>query len=134
MLLEKGINNVNIDLTLLEKTTISDPFYLFEFQNDLTGFKYYQVFTDISIPGVKRDRTNLFNIEVLDSGTAGPNQIVLGNVGLYNYIIYQQTSPTNIDPVNTSGVVERDLMRLVDDEVGIYIQHEVEVTYVAREQ
>lgn len=134
MLLEKGINNTNISLTLEEKTTIDDAYYLFQFQNDLTGVKYFQVFTDVSIVGVKRDRSNLFNIEVLNSGMAGANQIVLGNVGLYNYIIYEQVSPTNLDPDSASMIVEREMMRLIDDEVSIYVEHEVEVTYVAREQ
>jgi hypothetical protein len=134
MLLEKNAINENVDLTLVEKTTIDDPVYLFEFINNYTGVKYYQIFTDVSVPGVQRERSNLFNIEVVNSG-AGANQIVLGNVGLYKYNVYEQTSTTNLDPANTDGIVEEGWMRLIEDDgESIYVEYNPEITYVAHEQ
>ncbi len=133
MQLKKNFANTNIPLTLKEKTTIDNPVYLFEFRNDTTGKKYFQIFTDVSVPGAQRDRSNLFNIEVINTGI-GANKIILGNVGQYGYIIYQQTSTTNLDPDLAEGVVERGRMRLVDDEESIYIEHEIEIEYVAHEQ
>lgn len=133
MQLLKNANNLNVSLTLAEKTTIDPVFYLFEFENDYTKVKYYQVFTDVSVPGIKRERANLFNIEVTDNVT-GPNQISLGNTGLYNYIIYQQSNSSNLDPDNAEGIVERGRLRLIDDEAGVYVEHTPEVTYVAHEQ
>ncbi len=135
MLLTKASLNPNIDLTLLEKTTIDDPFYLFEFINDYTNQKFYQIFTDVSVVGVARDRTNLFNIEVVPAG-AGANQIVLGNIGIYKYNIYQQASNSNLDPALSGAIVQEGSMRLIDsdDDVGVYVEHEVEVTYKAHEQ
>lgn len=122
-------------LTLVEKTTISDPFYLFEFINDYTNQKFYQIFTDISVPGPARERTNLFNIEVVDSG-AGANQIVLGVIGLYKYNIYEQESSSNLDPDNSGKIVQEGPLRLIDsnDDISIYKQHEVEILYKAHEQ
>ena len=83
MILQKSTNNTNVPLTLYEKTTLSPVYYLFEFENDQTKVKYYQIFTDVSVAGSARKRSNLFNIEVVNSGS-GANKIVLGNTGLYH--------------------------------------------------
>lgn len=131
MILQKSTNNTNIALTLYEKTTLSPVYYLFEFQNDQTKVKYYQVFTDVSVAGSARERSNLFNIEVINSGS-GANKIILGNTGLYHYTIYEQSSSSNLDPTGLT-IVERGQMRLVDGETSQYITHEIEITYVAHE-
>lgn len=132
MLLQKLTTNT-VALTLEEKTTISSANYLFEFENNTTKVKYYQIFTDVSTAGLARERANEFEIEVVASG-AGANQIVLGNIGLYNYTIYQQASAVNLDPANAEGIVERKQMRLIDTETSIWVEHEIEITYVAHEQ
>lgn len=131
MILQKSTNNTNIALTLYEKTTLSPVYYLFEFQNDQTKVKYYQIFTDVSVAGSARERSNLFNIEVINSGS-GANKIILGNTGLYHYTIYEQSSSSNLDPTGLT-VVERGQMRLVDSETSQYIAHEIEITYVAHQ-
>lgn len=136
LLLQKETNNTNKILTLAEKTTLENPYYLFEFQNNTTRKKYYQIFTDVSVVGEARDRANKFNIEVINSGS-GANKIILGDVGLYNYTVYQQTSSTNLDPALVDGdpkVVERGQMRLIDSEATIYIEHEIEIEYITHEQ
>ena len=133
MQLRKATDNTNVALTLVEETTLSNPYYLFEFQNDTTLVKYFQIFTDVSVAGAARTRANLFNIEVVVSG-AGAEQIVLGNIGQYNYTIYEQTSSSNLDPDLVTGIVERGRMRLIDGEVSIYIEHTIDVTYIAHEQ
>jgi hypothetical protein len=132
MLLKKLENNI-VALTLEENTTISNANYLFEFQNNTTKQKYFQIFTDVSTAGAARERANRFNINVVASG-AGANEIVLGNVGLYNYTIYQQVSSVNLDPDLSGGVVERGQMRLIDNEDSIWVEHEIEITYIAHEQ
>lgn len=131
MILQKSTNNTNIALTLYEKTTLSPVYYLFEFQNDQTKVKYYQIFTDVSVAGSARERSNLFNIEVINSGS-GANKIILGNSGLYHYTIYEQSSSSNLDPTGLT-IVERGQMRLVDGETSQYVAHEIEITYVAHE-
>jgi len=134
MLLQRGQNNTNVPLTLVEKTTISSPYYLFEFQNDTTKVKYYQIFTDVSAAGEARDRSNLFDIEVITSGTALANQIKLGTLGQYNYTIYEQASSSNLDPALSGAVVQRGRAWLIDDEDSIYVSNVIEVNYFAHEQ
>jgi hypothetical protein len=131
VILQKATNNTNVALTLYEKTTLSPVYYLFEFQNDQTKVKYYQIFTDVSVAGSARERSNLFNIEVINSGS-GANKIILGNTGLYHYIIYEQSSSSNLDPTGLT-IVERGQMRLIDGEDSQYVAHEIEITYVAHE-
>jgi len=133
MVLYKSTNNTNIALTLYEKTTLTTPYYLFEFENNYTKVKYYQVFTDVSVDGAARQRANLFNIELVNSG-AGANQIVLGNVGLYNLVVYEQVSAVNLDPANATGIVQRTPVRVVGTEASIYTAHDTVITYVAHEQ
>lgn len=135
MLLTRGQNNTNVPLTLAEKTTLTGTFYyLFVFQNDYTKVKYYQIFTDVSTAGAARQRSNLFNIEVITSGSASANQILLGNIGLYTYTIYAQSSSSNLDPDSADEFVEQGVMRLIDSEDSIYVQYDFDVTYVAHEQ
>ena len=131
MILTKASVNSNVALSLYEKTTLSPVYYLFEFQNDQTKVKYYQIFTDVSVAGSARERSNLFNIEVINSGS-GANKIILGNTGLYHYAIYEQSSSSNLDPTGLT-IVERGQMRLIDGESSQYTAHEIEVTYVAHE-
>ncbi len=122
-----------VSLTLVEKTTLPNPYYLFEFQNIYTRKKYFQIFTDVSISGEARTRANEFNIEVVDSGS-GANKIILGDIGQYNYTIYEQVSDSNLNPANTTSIVERREMRLLDSEATIYVEHEIEIEYTTHEQ
>lgn len=131
MLLSKSSVNSNVALSLKEKTTLYPVYYLFEFQNDQTKVKYYQIFTDVSTVSYNQRIWNVFNIEVINSGS-GANKIILGNVGLYHYTVYEQSSSSNLDPTGLN-IVERGQMRLIDNEETQYIAHEIEVTYVAHE-
>lgn len=131
ILLTKSTNNTNVSLTLKEKTTLYPVYYLFEFENDQTKVKYYQIFTDVSTVTYNQRVWNVFNIEVVNSGS-GANKIILGNTGTYRYNIYEQSSSSNLDPTGLT-VVERGKMRLRDTESSQYIAHEITHTYVAHE-
>lgn len=131
MLLTKSSVNLNVALSLKEKTTLYPVCYLFEFQNDQTKVKYYQIFTDASTVTYNQRFWNIFNIEVVNSGS-GANKIILGNTGLYHYAIYQQSSSSNLDPTGLT-IVERGQMRLIDGETTQYIAHEITREYVAHE-
>ncbi len=127
--LQKGVVNPNIALTLTEKTTISNPTYLFEFISDQTKLKYYVISSDTS---VSKNRINIFSIE---EGVNDPTngKLILGNVGFYQYVIYAQSSTTNLDPDLADEIVERGKMKLIDDEASGFVQHEIEVTYRVHE-
>jgi hypothetical protein len=132
MKLKKSQLNQNVSLTLKEKTTITDPIYLFEFISDSTKQSNTCICQDVSTIGAARDRSNLFNIT---EGTDDRlnSSLILFNAGRYHYIIRQQTSATNLDTSLSGNIVERGIMLLADFETSQYIQHENIITYKVHE-
>jgi len=130
--LQKATTNDNVGLTLAEDTTITNPVYLFEWQNDQTKVKYYAICQDVSIAGPARDRSNLFDITL---GVDDPlnSSLILGNVGRYHYFIYEQTSTTNLDPALSDNTtpISRGTCNVFDDEVSQYNAHQITITYTA---
>lgn len=130
--LKKGEETQNVVLTLAEKTTISSPTYLFEFTSDLTKQSNTCICADQSTPGPARTRANLFNItEGVDDRLN--SSLVLFNAGRYHYTIREQESTTNLDPDLSGAIVERGIMILADFSTNQYIEHEINVTYIAHE-
>jgi hypothetical protein len=88
----KGQSNT-LTLTLTENSTLTNPIYLFQFNNQQTNVDYYFIANDTS---QYKERYNRF---VIASGTDTLNaEIELGNEGFYNYYVYE----TNL--ANTSGL------------------------------
>ena len=100
--------NEKVDLTLTEKTTISNPTYLFEFINNQGFGKVYCICADTSL---YPERYNRFTIVVKSSGAVplnGEINLTLGDE--YDYNIYAQTSTTNLNPALADEVVESGYM------------------------
>lgn len=100
--IEKNMAN-DIVLTLSEKATLVNPYWLFEFRNDLNQSYLYFTASDFS---QWKGRYNEFTLTETGSTavnlTAGTINLLLGK---YTYKIYEQNSPTNISP-SFSGVVK----------------------------
>ena len=126
--LKKATVNQNLTFTLTEKTTISNPTYLFCFQSD-------QTFTDYCVIATVQSNTQRANIFTIEEGVNDPlnGQIILGNVGFYSYTVYAQSSTTNLDPSLADEEVESGKMKLIDDENSQYIEHEPNATYIIHE-
>jgi hypothetical protein len=88
-------------LTLTEKTTISNPYYLFSFKHRLTAVEYNFLLTDISS---YKERYNEFAI------TEGAT--VTLDAGEYLYRIYAQTSSVNTNPELANELVEEGLVKV----------------------
>jgi hypothetical protein len=130
MKLIKGEINNNIALSLAEKTTITDAYYLFCFQSDQTKLKYYLIPTDLSTTE-QRKRFNKFTItEGIDNPLNG--SIILGLAGRYHYTIYEQDNDTNLDPAGLN-IVERGIMNLKGDLPTRYVAYDNNVTYTVYE-
>lgn len=89
ILINKGASNTVI-LTLSEKTTITNPYYLFVFTSDEKNTVKKLIPTDISI---NKLRYNEFVI-------VEPTNVSL-TAGTWKYEIYEQASSTN---TNTTGL------------------------------
>ena len=93
-----------IALTLTEKTTISNPKYLFEFENNQSHSKVYCISNDLS---TYKERYNEFNIVVKLSGENALNGEIKLNLGdEYTYRVYAQASSTNLNPSLATELVE----------------------------
>jgi len=88
-------------LTLTEKTTVSNPTYLFSLTHRLTNVAYNFILTDTSS---YVDRYNAFE---LTEGTT-----VTLDAGEYIYKIYAQTSPTNVNPDLANELVEEGMVKV----------------------
>ena len=99
LLLTKG-ETKNLYLTLTEKTTIANPYYLFSFTHRQTNKQYDFILTDIS---TYKERYNKFSIveKTYDFFE-----------GEYSYIIYAQISSTNINPSLANEIVETGLLKV----------------------
>ena len=99
----KNQSNVVV-LTLTEKTTLTNPNYLFSFVNGNTRDVVNFIATDVSSFVT---RYNEFNI--IETGSTFTN-LTGGTInlkpGMYSYTIYQQTSPTNLIISAATSVVE----------------------------
>jgi hypothetical protein len=132
MQLKKNQVNSDIVLTLKEKTTITDPVYLFGFESDQTKVSYYCICQDLATTAQKK-RYNLFDIT---EGINDPlnSKLILGLQGRYHFYIYEQaTGSTNLDPTGLT-IVERGIMTLKGDQVSNYKSYETDVTYKVYEQ
>ena len=98
-------NTVNtIVLTLAEKTTISNPYYLFEFVCDDTKEITYFTGLDIS---TNYSRYNEFLIELTNGSEDRLNSVLnMPLNGFYSYNVYSQVSATNLDINNITEIVE----------------------------
>jgi len=107
-------NNVNtVILTLTEKTTITSPFYLFEFVSNSTKQTVYFTGSDIS---TNKTRYNEFNIELTTGVSDLLNSVLnLDPNGFYSYSVYSQESPTNLDINNITELVETGKVYVVPE-------------------
>ena len=102
--------------TLNEQTTIVAPVhYLFQFEGLNSG--YSKVFMGVELSW-NLCRFNMINIELVDEIDEDlyDSKINLAG-GRYNYTVYQQNSPTNLDINLTEGVVEQGFVSVNIPEV-----------------
>ena len=91
-------------LTLTEKTTISNPTYLFSMKSRQTDTIKNFILSDTS---AYTDRFNSFEI------TEGDTDATTFDVGEHLYTVYAQEDPTNTNPNNADEVVETGIMKVI---------------------
>jgi len=105
----KNTINDKVIVTVTEKVTLVNPFFLFQFKKEETNDFYYCIAANTS---TEKQRYDKFSIE----DKANPNPLV-GEVnlpiGTYQYWIYEQSSSTNLDPTLTTSEVEQSLATVI---------------------
>lgn len=100
MLVIEKAESKNWYLTLTEKVTISNPYFLFSFTHLLTDQVVNVILTDIS---THKERYNQFAV------VEGTTFTLL--TGEYQYKVYAQTSSSNLDPDLSDELVEQGLLK-----------------------
>lgn len=129
IIINKGQTNEDLVFTLKENTTLSTPVYLFQFISPL-NVSYTCISTDLATTAQK-ERFNKFTIiEGVDDRENG--SLILGGQGVYELVIWEQSSTTNLDPDNATGRVEQTLCRVVgtSDSTTDYIEHTITTSYI----
>ena len=103
ILIIKGQSNT-FTLTLSEKCTLTVPYFLFIFQSYTTREKLAIVLTDISQYTARYNRFTLVE----------PTDLIL-IPGRWEYEVYEQDDDVNLDPALATGLVEKGVMKVVDE-------------------
>lgn len=120
--LTKNTTNEDLILYLTELTSISSPVFLFVFKK---GNNLYPVISqDLS------DSPNSYNkFTIVEGGNDPENgEVLLGGAGEYELLVYEQSSTTNLDPDNATLILQT-LARVTEDYSGLYVAHEIDLTY-----
>lgn len=108
-------------VTLNERKTLNNPFYLFVFESVETKSVTRIVLVDTS---PAKDRYNRFQI----------NTSFFDFDGWYNYTVYQQDDYQNTDIELTNGIVETGRLFVAATEIQNYITPNTEVTFTEYNQ
>jgi len=122
--LTKGSTS-QIILTLKEKQTLSAPNYLFVFTHRGSNIEVKFVILNAADTSAFKDRFNQFSIV---TNTYFGTQ----DSGEWEYQIYEQTSTTNTNPANATGLVETGIMRLNESTSFTYTKHQPNNTFIVR--
>ena len=122
--LTKG-NTETVILTLKEKQTLSEPNFLFRFVHRSTNaeVKFVKLYgADVS---TYKQRFDKFSI-VVNTHFANSES------GQWDYYIYEQTSTTNTDPLQATGLVEEGIMQLNESTAFTYTKYNPSNTFITR--
>jgi hypothetical protein len=122
--LRKGHTD-DVIVTLKEKQILSAPNYLFYFKqrssNDVVKF----VLLNAADTSQYKDRYNKFSINGV---THFSNELA----GEWEYMIYEQTSTTNLDPAMATTLLETGIMRLSDTDSFNFTEYSTNNTFIVR--
>ena len=119
-IINKGQNNFLI-FTLSEKVTLTNPYYLFSFKHQVLMSSVNFIASDVSgFPS----RYNKFLItETTGTVNLTSGVVSLPETGFYEYAIYEQTSLSNLDVSNTTGLLEIGMVK-VESNLPIYREYD----------
>ncbi len=119
ILINRNTSNT-ICLTLNEKRTIEDPYYIFNFVNDQTNVSTVFYTANLSI---NRDRYDMFNITETSTEDLSIGHVELSE-GFYHYYIYQSAIYT-LDLTLVGSLMESGKVKVL----GTTTEYVFEPTY-----
>lgn len=128
IVLSKATANINVSIKLTDNITLASPYYLFVFTKG--GIDYPVICTDLATTA-ERVRASRFTItEGVNDPTNG--SLILGTTGVYELNIYEQSSSTNLDPDNATGLVITTQARINGTSGITYIEKAITINYIER--
>lgn len=128
MLVVNKSSNNELILTITEKSTLTDPVYLFKFTSDYNSTSKYVIIEDTSDYTYRYNKFILTEsvTEVLTSGTVNFNPS-----GFWSYEVYEQTSTSNLNPQLSDNTqpLERGKMLVIGDSITIKRHEPTNTTY-----
>lgn len=121
IIIDKQNTEQKILVTLTEKTTITQAYYLFVFDSVIPGEVYKFVKSVNDDLSAYPNRWNEFEIDAADVFNGA-------SLGQYQYKVYQQDNGTNLDPENLP-IVEQGKAILKETETPIYTGLDVQTQY-----
>ncbi len=132
ILVNKNSNNTFV-LTLSEKSTLTNPNYLFEFKSDVTGDSVCFIASDTSA------YTERFN-EFLITETSGTTDYTSGTItlnptGQWTYKVYEQTSSSNLNPLlaDNTTPLEIGIVKVKGTETTYSSNSDIDTTIIVNE-
>lgn len=126
ILWQKGDGEQLLTVTLKEKQTLDEPYFLFVFEHVETFEKVKFIKAPGSDESNYKDRYNQWTIDVDTVFLNAP-------VGEYEYYIYEQASSSNTDETLTTSMVEQGKMLLKPETAFDYTGYNPATTYVQYE-
>lgn len=122
----RGASNT-LYFTLEEKKTLSTAYYLFVFENDITGSSKIFRMTDISSYPYRYNKFTLTETSSTNDLTTGV--VTLSPAGYWTYKIYEQSDPNNLLVSNTTSLVEQGRIDVVGDDVVTFTKYFTDRTF-----
>lgn len=126
ILINENTSNTVI-LTLSEKTTLTNVNYLFEVYNDMTNIYKYFIAQDIS---TNKLRYNEFIITETITEFPLLGQINLITEGFYKYNVYEQASPSNLNPLLALNLIDKGKLKFVKASTSNIVYTGNQINYV----
>jgi len=119
-IINKGQNNFLI-FTLSEKVTLTNPYYLFSFKHQVLMSSVNFIASDVS--GFPTRYNKFLITETTGTVNLTSGVVSLPETGFYEYAIYEQTSSSNLDLANVTGLLEIGMVK-VESNAPIYNEYD----------
>lgn len=119
-IINKGHNNFLI-FTLSEKVTLTNPYYLFSFKHQVLMSSVNFIASDIS--GFPTRYNKFLITETTGTVNLTSGVVSLPETGFYEYTIYEQTSSSNLNVANVTGILEIGMVK-VESTLPIYNEYD----------
>lgn len=126
MVINRGQANT-LYFTLTEKATLTTPYYLFVFENEITGQSKTFRMTDLSSYTWRYNKFTLTETDSTNDLTTGV--VTLSPAGDWSYTIYEQSDANNLTVANTTSIVEKGKIKVIGTDTVTFTKYSTDRTY-----